>query len=347
MAPRFHLPLRGDARRWNDVITAQKVAQCLSSRAFVYCAALTAPLGMTLIGGRIGVPAFVFEHLMVVLVVVMAIAGGRGPAIVAAVAGAVGDNVLLREPIGRPAITGLRDGIDLLLFATVGAIVGWLVDRLHQARTRALAAAERERTARDELDRIVATVTHDLATPLNAILGTIQFTRRLSSLSDVDVGRLLARVETAASRASSLLRTLADSKSLEQATLSLDRRLLDFRMVVEPVVRMLDRTSDRHPIALAMEATPLLVRGDSARLGRVVENLMTNAIKYSPHGGVVEVSVRREGEWVSLDVQDHGIGLPAEHAPTVRPRVSRARGRWRSSGNGSGALHHGRGDPAT
>lgn len=59
-----------------------------------------------------------------------------------------------------------------------------------------------------------------------------------------------------------------------------------------------------------MDTTPLVIDGDAERLGRVVENLISNAIKYSPHGGVVEVSAYREGSWIALTVRDHGIGLP-------------------------------------
>lgn len=283
-------------------------------RRWLFPAAVAVPLLLMIGAGRVGIPAFVFEHLAVVLVVLLAIAGGRGPAIVAAIVAVIGDNLLLREPIGRPAITGMRDVVDLGLFLGVAVVVGWLVDGQRRARADALRAADSDRQARERLDRLVATVTHDLATPLTAIHGTIQFARRHASLSEVDVARLLSRVETAAARASSLLRTLADSKSIGDATLALDRRPLDVRTVVEPIAKMLDRTSDRHPIALAMDAAPLMIDGDAERLGQVVENLIANAIKYSPHGGVVEVNAYREKAWVVLTVRDHGIGLPKDHS---------------------------------
>ncbi len=220
--------------------------------------------------------------------------------------------MLLREPIGRQAITGVRDAVDLGLFLAMAIVVGWLVDRLRTTKAQAVQSADRERTAREDLDRLVATITHDLATPLGAIQGTIQFARKHSGLSDVDGARLLTRVETAAARATSLVRALADAKSIEQQTLSLEMRPLDLRAVVEPLVKMLDRVSETHPIALAMDAQPLLVNGDADRLGRVIENLITNAIKYSPGGGAIEVYMHRHGEAVVLTVRDHGIGVSDE-----------------------------------
>jgi signal transduction histidine kinase len=155
-------------------------------------------------------------------------------------------------------------------------------------------------------------VTHDLATPLTAIRGTIQFARKHAALSEVDTTRLLNRIETAAGRATSLVRALADTKSIARQSLSLDVHPVDFRTVVEPIAIMLDRTSDRHPIALAVDAAPLVVNGDAERLGRVVENLITNAIKYSPGGGAVEVELREHDRDAVLTIRDYGIGISAE-----------------------------------
>ena len=286
--------------------------RAIRERALVYAVALALPTAATVVGAEIAVPAFVFEHLMVVVVVGLAVVGGRGPAVVAAVAGAMGDNLLLREPIGRPAITTVRDVVDLGLFLVVAIIVGWLVDGLRVARARALSAADRERVARQDLNRLIATVTHDLATPLSVIQGTIRFARTNATMSEIDLGRLLARLETATSRATSLIRALADTKSIEEQSLSLDLQCLDLRSVVEPIARMLDRSSDRHPIALAIGSASLIVNGDRDRLGRVVENLITNAIKYSPTGGAIEISLREDDGSATLTVRDYGIGIPAD-----------------------------------
>jgi signal transduction histidine kinase len=285
-------------------------------RSPAYLVAVALPLAVTVVGAQLALPAFVFEHLMIVLVVALAVAGGRGPAITAAIAGSIGDNILLREPVGRPAITGVRDAVDLGLFLGVAIVVGWLVDRLRSAKARAIGAAERERIAREELDRVVATITHDLATPLGAIQGTIQFARRHAA-SEVDMSRLLVRVETAAARATSLVKALADAKSIEQRSLALERRRIVVLDVIEPVVKMLDRVSDRHPIALAAQSESLVIDGDIDRLRRVVENLITNAIKYSPAGGAVEVCLYDETGAAVIAVRDHGMGIPQE----VRARV--------------------------
>ena len=278
----------------------------------VYMAAVALPLAVILAGSRMGMPAFVFEHLMVLAVVSAALAGGLGPAITVAIVSTLGDNILLREPVGQPAITGMREAIDLGLFLVVAMVVGWLVARLRAATERALEAVQRERIAREERDRLIATITHDLSTPLTAIRGTVQFARNHPAGAEVDYQRLLARVETAAARATSLIRALADARSIHDHSLELTWRVADLRDVVAPIVTMLDRTSDRHPIAFAVSDEPLVARCDPERFGRVVENLLSNAIKYSPDGGTIEVALIADANSAALSVRDYGIGIPPD-----------------------------------
>lgn len=112
-----------------------------------YVAALAVPLGVMLVGTRVGMPAFVFEHLVILFVVGVAVVWGMRPAVVAALAAALGDDVLLRDPAGRPTMA------------------------------LAEAAVRSERHARAERDRLIAKVSHDLATPLAVVRGAVQLAR--------------------------------------------------------------------------------------------------------------------------------------------------------------------------
>ena len=282
-----------------------------------YVAAVAIPVGLTYAVAWLGWPPFVFEHLIVLLVVVIAIPSGLGPAIVAAVVSVVSDNVLLRAPVGRPTITGYRDVLDLLLFAAVAVVISELVRRAHAARLVAERAAARERRAREDRDRLIATVTHDLATPLSVLSGTVQFVKRNGTASETDLVRLLGRLETASARAASLVGTLADAQALDSRDLTLRTDSHDLRMLVRPIVEMMDRLSERHPIVLDMPDDPVHVSVDADRMQRVLENLINNAIKYSPEGGAVEVSVFSDGDRAVIGVRDHGIGI----SPAVRPRI--------------------------
>jgi signal transduction histidine kinase len=289
-----------------------------------YVAALAIPIAMMVIGTRIGMPAFVFEHLVILFVVAIAVLWGMAPAVLAALAAALGDNVILRDPMGRPTITGLRDVLDLVMFVVVAVTVGWLVASARRDREKAQAAADRERNVREDHDRLVAMVSHDIATPLSVIRASIQFARR-AGIHTVDPARIWDRVDSAAARAATLVRTLGDARMLDSGELTLERRRCDLRDVIAPVAGMMDRASERHPVLLTLAAERLAVTCDADRLQCVFENLLSNAIKYSPDGGLVEVSAVREETEAVVTVTDCGMGISVEALPHVFERGYRAR----------------------
>lgn len=295
-------------------------------RVAAYTAAFAIPVAITYLVAALRLPPFVFEHLIVLLVVGVAITWGVGPSVVAALVSVLSDNVLLREPIGRPTISGYRDVLDLALFAVVAVVISSLVRRAHAARVVAQHAAERERRAREDRDRLIATITHDLATPLSVLRNTVQLARHRGAAHEVDLGQLLNRLDTASARATSLLRMLSDAQALESDGFDLDIGTHDLVAVITPIVSMMDRASERHPLILTAPHHPVVVRADAERLQRVVENLISNAIKYSPAGGAVEVSIEVDTGHAVMRVRDHGVGIAADALPQIFNRSYRAPG---------------------
>jgi signal transduction histidine kinase len=282
------------------------------------------PVAAILVGSQIGMPAFVFEHLTVLVVVAVAIGWGMGPALAAAVAASLGDNVLLREPIGRPAISGARDFFDFVLFVVVAVTVGWLVTSARRAQREAQDAAARERRAREDRDRLMTAVTHDLATPLSAIRGAVQFVGRFGVTSDTDLTTLMKRVDAAAVRAGALVRALTDLRSVDSGQFALDLQTSDLRPLLATVVQMLEHLSERHRLLLSLPDAPVFVDCDGDRLRGVLENVLTNAVKYSPGGGVVDVSLHVESPEAVIRVRDYGIGVSTEALPHLFERGFRA-----------------------
>ena len=313
-----HMEIR---RRW----AALRVSSALG-----YTLALVVPTALTFVVAWFRWPAFLFEHVALLVVLGFAMRWGLGPAIVASLAAVSADNVLLREPIGQPAISGVRDALDLLLFATVGVIISILITRIRAERAAAQAAAQRERRAREDRDRLVGAVSHDLATPLSVISANLQFAR-LQRITEQDLKRLLTRMETATLRATALVQTLADAKALDDDALALDLHAMDLRRVVAPLVEMFDRLSERHTVLCAVPERPIIIEGDADRLRRVVENLISNAIKYSPEGGSVEVTVDATEDHALVSVRDYGIGVSAESLPHIFDRHYRAAEATRSA----------------
>jgi K+-sensing histidine kinase KdpD len=88
---------------------------------------------------------------------------------------------------------------------------------------------------------------------------------------------------------------------------------------------MMDRFSERHPIVLDAPDRPVNVDADGERFQRVVENLINNAIKYSPDGGAVELSISSDREHAVIRVRDYGIGISSEALPRIFEASYRAR----------------------
>jgi signal transduction histidine kinase len=179
---------------------------------------------------------------------------------------------------------------------------------------------------REERDRLVATVAHDLANPLTVILGTIQSSGHFFEIGSADrnLTRALRRIERAAVRALSLVRTLSDAQALEAGELRLSMKPVDLGAAIAPVVQMFDGVSSQHAIDLEMPEVPIVVEADIDRLQRVIENLVANAIKYSPSGGIVKVSLTIHDDQAVVSVRDHGIGISAAAAERIFERGFRA-----------------------
>jgi signal transduction histidine kinase len=301
----------------------QQIVFASRSTAAGYCAGIVVPVGLTYVASWLNLPSFVFEHLAILIVLGVAIPWGLGPAFVAAVVSVATDNLLLREPVGRPTITGVRDALDLVLFTAVAVVVSGLVTRARAARLAAQRAADREKRAREERDRLIATVAHDLATPLQVLHATVQVAR-LKNKAEIEWSRLLERLATATARATSLVRMLSDAQALDTDALGVTLTTCDLRTVVSPIAQMMDRFSEQHPVTLSMPDQPVFVDADVERLQRVLENLVNNAIKYSPHGGAIDVSIAMDGMAAVLRVRDRGIGISPAALPRVFERSFRA-----------------------
>ena len=83
----------------------------------------------------------------------------------------------------------------------------------------------------------------------------------------------------------------------------------DARQLVRNVVELFESSSSKHDVSLRIPETALRLRCDPLRIEQVVTNLVSNAIKYSPHGGTIDVSLRTVGQEAVIEVCDHGIGI--------------------------------------
>jgi signal transduction histidine kinase len=194
-------------------------------------------------------------------------------------------------------------------------------------------------------DTFVATISHDLKNPLATIGAQAQLMQRLAaSPQSTDTTEKLMggtrRITSTVERMSRMIDGLLDVTRLELgARLELERAPMD---LVEGANRIAAEHQERapgHRIQVAGE-TALIGEWDLARIERVLDNLVGNAVKYSPHGGVITVVCVREvdetGEWALLSVRDHGVGIPTADLGRIFERFHRAGNVRAISGAGIG-----------
>ena len=195
-----------------------------------------------------------------------------------------------------------------------------------QERDQALSDLRHALQTRDEF---LASASHDLKNPLASIKATVQLLqRRLDRPEGADPNRLregLQRLDATVTRAAGLVEELLDLARLQMGSpLDLDRKPTDLVRLTREVVSEHQQATDRHTLRLDTRETELVGLWDARRLGRVLSNLLDNAVKYSPRGGPIEVRLRREGDWAAVEVSDHGIGIPPDEQDRIFERFQRA-----------------------
>lgn len=167
---------------------------------------------------------------------------------------------------------------------------------------------------------------HELKTPLTALLGQAQLLQRRilhEPLADERHRRSVHTIAAQAARLDSLITELLDVTRIERGQFELVRTPLDLGALVRQVVHEMEMLDGRHPLRCTIPQLPLMVLGDAARLEQVLQNLLQNAIKYSPADSPVEVWAQQVATSIQVSVRDHGIGIPAAALPQLFERFYR------------------------
>jgi signal transduction histidine kinase/CheY-like chemotaxis protein len=222
------------------------------------------------------------------------------------------------EPLGRDARAFLE------------ATVEQCAQALERARLYALEQvrrAELEHSNRMK-DDFLGIVSHELRTPLSAILGWARMLKRGMLTSPRARERALEAIERNAALQARLVDDLLDVSRIVSGKLALEIAPVDLAVIVEAAIDSVRPSSMTKGIEIAalLEGEDVTVLGDARRLQQVIWNLLTNAIKFTPPGGRVEVSVDRGERTVRVSVRDNGIGIPADVLPRVFERFKQADG---------------------
>jgi PAS domain S-box-containing protein len=249
-----------------------------------------------------------------------------------------GEAMMLEEIIGR-------DGEEKIYLTTKsplrdeqGRVVGLIgiatditerkrgqreLEKLVVAEQRLRAEAERANRAKDEF---LAIVSHELRSPLNALRGWSHLLATTRPLDAALVERGTQAIMRNVDSQTRLIDDLLDTSRIVSGKLNIERRIANLVDIVHAALEAARHGAGKKAVDLRFvpDDPAIMVVGDAGRLQQLASNLISNAVKFTPERGLVQVSLLRNGERVQLQVRDNGIGIAPEFLPHVFDRFTQA-----------------------
>jgi CheY-like chemotaxis protein len=197
-------------------------------------------------------------------------------------------------------------------------------DEILDAERSARMAAQRAARVKDEF---LATLSHELRTPLSAILGWTQILMRHgATFEQSKVQRAIEVIDRNARAQVQLIDELLDLSRIMSGKMRLDLQQIGIEGVVRAAIESAEPAAHAKNIRLIsiLDPVSVSVTADSSRLQQVVWNLLTNAIKFTPKGGQVQVVLQRVNSHIELSVSDTGIGISPSFLPHVFDRFAQS-----------------------
>ena len=232
--------------------------------------------------------------------------------------------VTVSVPSGRVLAPFYRALVGFALAGLVGmagVLLFFFVTYRQRVRIRELARLERFRR------EFIADVSHEIKTPLTGILGAVDMLDGLEAKEEAEGERrkvLLSLVRKESKRLNGLVQSILDLARLEREGESLNRTETDVGELVREVVETFQPQAKAAGVSLvfATPSRPLCAQVDSQSLAQAVANLIANALRHSGSADVA-VSLEETSKSVRIAVEDHGVGIPPEHAAMVFERFHR------------------------
>lgn len=208
-------------------------------------------------------------------------------------------------------------------------------------RTRLIAEAQSARenaeAANRAKDEFIAQITHDLRSPLNAILGWTKVLRS-RSLNPQTIAEALATIEQSAEKQRHMIEDLLDVSRIVTGKLRLDVQPISLGAVIRSAMEVMRPACEAKEIdcetELATDADA--ITGDPARLEQVIWNIVSNAVKFTPRHGKVKVRLERADPFVQITISDTGQGIQPDHLPHIFNRYWQPAGSDRRRAGGLG-----------
>ena len=196
--------------------------------------------------------------------------------------------------------------------------------------------ADRVETTICALRRFVSDAAHELHTPLTALRTNLELA--VGEGGDSAQLAFVERAQEQIERLEALTRELLDLSRIEAGLDKNQHAPLDLTALTHRTSELYASRAEQAGLAFELDVpeSAIIIQGSEERVSRVLGNLLDNAIKFTPGGGMVSVRLRQQGEWAELQVQDTGIGIPADDLPQLFSRFHRGHNATPYPGSGLG-----------
>ena len=169
-------------------------------------------------------------------------------------------------------------------------------------------------------DEFLATLSHELRTPLNAVMGYIQILQH-GALPPDQQARALEIMDRNATTLRRLVDDVLDTSRIITGKMRLELQPCPVQPLIEAILASIEPAARTKGVTLTRDIQPgLVVHADSTRLSQVLWNILSNAVKFTPAGGAITLTARRERAAISIVVEDTGIGIAAGDLPLIFQR---------------------------
>ncbi len=279
---------------------------------------------------------FASDHDLRLAAVLLIFAGGIATALGYFLSTAVSEKI---QGVDRAATAIAEGKRDVRVEVVGGDELARLGHTFNQMAAR-LDAAEQQQRETEQLRRnLLAWIGHDLRTPLSSIQALMEALTDGIVTEPAEVRRYLRTVQRDATSLSALIDELFEMAQIEVAGLHLDRQPNSLSDLISDTLESFAIPAKEMGVVLSGSADPQVdpVTVDAGLIGRVLTNLIGNAVRHTPSGGTVAVTAQRATDAVRVDVFDSGPGIPADSLPKVFEQFYRGeQSRSRATGGGSG-----------
>lgn len=175
-------------------------------------------------------------------------------------------------------------------------------------------------------DEFISIASHELKTPVTSIKAYAQYLRtRFQREGDEQSSALLEKMDHQLNKLTVLISDLLDVTKIEAGKLQMHKEYFDLNVLAQELVEEMQRTTDTHTLTLEGRVSRKLY-GDKDRIGQVIMNFLSNAIKYSPEGKTVKIRLSSSSTHAKVSVQDQGIGIATDKLRKIFSRFFRVDG---------------------